>query len=144
MSASQWQPGYNKVPRNLKPKPFHRHVAASLTMGPMSGVLYEGPYNDMQTLLSSPGHWTAETGTTVLISLKYGSLRTGVLLDLSSMSEDELNAFEAFVLEAVKRARPSVLERDAIAREAENNGDFGYERSSKTSPRLVVQPRKIE
>jgi hypothetical protein len=61
---------------------------------------------------------------------------------LSEMTTEELDAFEAFIVKAVERARPICKELDARAAKAWEEGDDSYTRSYRTAPRLVERKRR--
>lgn len=61
---------------------------------------------------------------------------------LTSFTEEELDSFEEFMELAIKIARPIVLARDRLAKEALEIGDDSFNRSYRQPPLFVVRPRR--
>jgi hypothetical protein len=138
-----WTPGHRRVPIKSTPKPYHEHVAGVVTAGQNTLAIYEGSRDEMSApILPEAQLWKEEEGLVTLLGIRTGSKGTGVVIDLTHLTEAELDALKEFVIEAIERSRPSVQKRDATAREAEANGDYSFERSNRANPKLVIQPRK--
>jgi len=143
MAASSWTPGHRRVPGKLNPMKFHRNVTALATLGAVSVTVYEADAKAAREYYDQTAADAAEQGPTTLLSVKFGIMSPGALIDLSRFTEAELDCFKTIINEAIERARPAVQLRDNLAKEAEANGDYSYERSHRPDPKLVIQPRKV-
>jgi hypothetical protein len=83
--------------------------------------------------------FTQEDGNSILLSVRWLTT-TGILVNLSSMTEPELDVFKQFLNWTIEKARPSIRERDAAAKEAESRGDYQFARSNRPDPRISFQP----
>jgi len=137
-----WTPGHRRVPPGLRAQGFHRRVIASAYFGTLQAAIY-GP--DEKEVEETPhvetNSWGSEKGPTILLSVRHVN-KTGLLIDLGQLTAAELEVFEKIVNLAIEKARPVAAARDAIAREAEENGDYSFARSNRSDPRLVVKPRQ--
>ncbi len=58
-------------------------------------------------------------------------------LNLSALTEQELNAFEHFINECIAIARPKVQELDHRASQAKTTGDYSYKRIWRIAPQFI-------
>lgn len=91
-------------------------------------------------LLDDDGNRLADTqiGANVRIELNPASARSGMAFDLTSMSVEELDAFEKIMSLAIDLAKPVVKERDARARE-EDPSTSRNARLYRSLPEVVVR-----
>jgi hypothetical protein len=85
---------------------------------------------------------TPESGPTYRLIIDRGS-RRGVMLNLTGMTEPELDVSWEIIKMAFDLARPIVLERDKKAAEAYANGDDSFSRSYRPVPQFVVRERSF-
>lgn len=116
----------------------------SLLMADLALVLYEGNTEEVAGLYRNRPEWKVEEGTSKLLSMKYGTFGSGVLIDLTRLKETELDNLKEYLNEAIEAARPEVQRRDREAQEAEASGDYSYERSNRGDARLVRRSRPVE
>lgn len=134
-----WTPGPRRVPSSLKRKKIHESPIAVAAIEQLMCVAYECDPTAVAEVLRQPLEFTQEQGQSILLSLRWLTT-SGILVNLSNMSETELDTLKTFVNWAIEKARPSVKERDAAAREAETRGDYQYARSNRNDPRISFSP----
>lgn len=137
-----WTPGPRRVPAGTNPRRFHESPAMTGHIGYLQMVTYDATYEQQQDRsFANQEDMGEEGGNTILLSVRWLT-KAGVLINLSEMSEEELDMFEVFMVESIAMARPTCQRRDAIAREAEANGDYRHARSNRADPKMVRATRK--
>lgn len=84
----------------------------------------------------------ADLGESVSLTLASYFERRSVRFILTHFTEEELNVFERITKLAIDKARPTVVKRDQIAREAMARGDDSHQRVYRSVPQLVERKRK--
>lgn len=136
MSAT-WTPGHRRVPGKLNPVAMHKRIVRHGSVGAIQVAQYEGDRTDLAgVFVNTDAGWTPEEGLNVLLSLKSGT-KSRILINLTYLTEAELDVLKEFVVSAIEDARPSVQRRDAVAKEAEANGDYSFARSNRSDPKVT-------
>lgn len=69
--------------------------------------------------------------------------RRPLAVNLTGLTEEELNAVQMFLNRAFEQARPIIQERDKVADDAFDQGDDSFVRNYRRPPELVVRTRKV-
>lgn len=138
-----WTPGHRRVPGDMGQRSFHKHVEAIARIAGFQMTTYVASPEEARDLYRRPPEWALETeGESVLLSIRFGTGPTRLIIDLTRLREVDLDAMQQFINDAFNQARSTVLLRDAAAREAEDDGDYSRERSSLSDPKITRKKRQ--
>lgn len=121
---------------------MHESPVAIASLEHLMGVVYDCTEDQVLERMHLAREFEPEEGNSILLSMRWMT-KTGILLDLSALTEPELDTFRDFILHAVDLARPSVRMRDATAKEAESNGDYRFARSNRPDPKVSGWTRPV-
>lgn len=131
-----WSPGHRRVPPGLGVKKRLTKNIANLNAWGFIGVVYRLSEEDSALPNSN---YSPEAGDGIQMALRWAGSK-GFQVDLSNLTERELDKFKEFVCFGVEKARPISRERDKTAREAVDNGNYDYHRSQRQDPNLLIKP----
>jgi hypothetical protein len=84
---------------------------------------------------------TPELGPDVLLYLRYRMNYTSTMyIDLTKLTEGELDAFKQMVLDTIELARPIVQHRDKVDQDNYNDGNDSDPRIYRQVPQLIRRP----
>lgn len=93
---------------------------------------------DMATIEQTIPGDQGEQGDTLRLMISTTSGRP-YTLNITAMTEEELEAFEGIITLALRMARPIILDRDREAKERYANGDDSYSRSYRQLPQFIIR-----
>lgn len=135
-----WNPGHRPGPPKQK-KMSNIIRLASAELERISVFIGKFRYTDADIARVTNMGLTPEMNEeNILLTIKRDE--NFVSINLAALTTEELNIFEQSVQCALELARPVVLERDRVAREAYENGDGTYRRLHRGSPVFSVVTRK--
>jgi hypothetical protein len=97
-------------------------------------ILYDG--------LSSEDYREIDGGASMTLYIRQLFKPRSMIIDLSSLTMDELNALQDMLNRAVERVKPRVKELDAYAEERFQDGTATYDRLYRTIPKVYERQRK--
>lgn len=122
--------------------PPKKRLVATPRMGEERVAFLQCVVGTMSIYMNDPAANAQDETPSVTLYLSEGVGKPPFRIGLASLTEEELDLFEEFILMALKMARPVVQVRDRIAREAFEDGDDSFSRIYRQQPKLIVRPKK--
>lgn len=89
----------------------------------------------------TPDGDTIENGPNVVLYVPRTGSRIPLIMNITALTIEELDAMEAFFKLIFDEARPIVVERDRVAREAFDSGDDSFARVYRQLPQFIIRSR---
>lgn len=139
-----WKPGHRRPPAGQNGR-FGKNVFMLASIDQLRFMATANdpnikPYDDGQL---DDGLTPDTYGKDIVLMLRSDQGRAVLPVALTSMTAEELNAFEEFMTTAIAAAKPIVTRRDEIAEEAAASGNDSYFRRHRQSPVVSHFPGKV-